>query len=114
MKSIFTTILIALIATTSLINAQTNLNYNLKVGDKFKVHQVANQDIVQDMNGQKHEMKNLLEGDFTFIVEEVNDSLYGIKFKFDRFKMLSTCVLFSGDVMFISVFIYKLLIILNC
>ncbi|MEM5564433.1 DUF6263 family protein [Psychroserpens sp. AS72] len=90
MKPFFTTILVAFIATTSVLNAQTSLTYNLQVGDQFKIKQVANQDIVQDMNGQKHEMKNLLEGDFTFIVEEVNDSLYGLKFKFDRFKMVSS------------------------
>ena len=90
MKSFFTTILVTFITTTSLLNAQTSLVYNLKIGSQFKVKQVANQDIVQDMNGQKHEMKNLLEGDFSFIVEEVNDSLYGLKFKFDRFKMVSS------------------------
>lgn len=54
------------------------------------MEQVANQDIVQDMNGKKHEMKNLIEGDFTFVVVSVNDSLYQLKFKFDRFKMMST------------------------
>ena len=101
MKPFFTTILVAFIATTSLISAQTSLAYNLKVGDQFKVSQVANQDIVQDMNGKKHEMKNLLEGDFTFIVEEINDSLYGLKFKFDRFKMVSSSNLI-GEIMNIN------------
>ncbi|TXE20010.1 hypothetical protein ES692_01755 [Psychroserpens burtonensis] len=90
MKAVFTKILVVFLVTISLINAQNNLAYNLKVGDQFKVKQVANQDIVQDMNGQKHIMKNLLEGDFSFVVEDVNDSLYGLKFKFDRFKMLSS------------------------
>jgi len=90
MKLFITKILVAFIATTNILSAQTDLAYNLKVGDEFKVHQVANQDIVQDMNGQKHEMKNLLEGDFTFIVQSASDSVYGIKFKFDRFKMIST------------------------
>ncbi|WP_028873396.1 DUF6263 family protein [Psychroserpens burtonensis] len=90
MKAVFTKILVVFFVTISLINAQNNLAYNLKVGDQFKVKQVANQDIVQDMNGQKHIMKNLLEGDFSFVVEDVNDSLYGLKFKFDRFKMLSS------------------------
>ena len=90
MKSFFISVLVAFIVTASQVNAQTSLAYKLEVGDQFKVKQVANQDIVQDMNGQKHEMKNLLEGDFTFIVEEVNDTLYGLTFKFDRFKMIST------------------------
>ena len=90
MKSFFISVLVAFIVTASQVNAQTSLAYKLEVGNQFKVKQVANQDIVQDMNGQKHEMKNLLEGDFTFIVEEVNDTLYGLTFKFDRFKMIST------------------------
>jgi len=90
MKSFLTIILAAYIATANIVSAQTKLSYNLKVGDHFIVKQVANQDIVQDMNGQKHEMTNLLEGDFTFIVEHVSDSLYELKFKFDRFKMVST------------------------
>nr|WP_321223115.1 DUF6263 family protein [uncultured Psychroserpens sp.] len=98
MKSLLTSILVVFIIATNIINAQTSLAYNLEIGDQFKVFQVATQDIVQDMNGQKHEMKNLLEGDFTFIVEEVNDSLYGIKFKFDRFKMVSTSNLI-GEIM---------------
>ncbi|WP_040278064.1 DUF6263 family protein [Psychroserpens damuponensis] len=101
MKPFFLTILVAIISTTSALNAQVSLTYNLKVGDQFKVKQVANQDILQDMNGQKHEMKNVLEGDFTFIVEEVNDSLYGIKFKFDRFKMVSTSNLI-GDIISVN------------
>jgi hypothetical protein len=101
MKSVLTKILVVFFITTNLINAQTSLAYKLEVGDQFKVKQVANQDIIQDMNGQKHEMKNLLEGDFTFIVEEVNDSLYGIKFKFDRFKMVSSSNLI-GEIMSIN------------
>ena len=90
MKSFFITVLLSCTAATSLINAQTNLVYNLKIGDHFKVSQVAKQDIVQNMNGQKHEVKNLLEGDFTFIVEDLNYSIYGLSFKFDRFKMVSS------------------------
>ncbi|MDG5492123.1 DUF6263 family protein [Psychroserpens sp. SPM9] len=90
MKSLLLRFFVAFIVTTNLITAQTKLAYNLNVGDEFKVNQIAIQDIVQDMNGQKHEMKNLLEGDFTFAIEAVNDSVYHIKFKFDRFKMVST------------------------
>ncbi|MBO6607059.1 DUF6263 family protein [Psychroserpens sp.] len=89
MKSIYTLIIVLIIPILS-INAQTKLEYKLKVGDVFKIEQVAEQDIVQDMNGSKHEMKNLIEGDFTFEVESVSDSLYGITFRFDRFKMTST------------------------
>jgi hypothetical protein len=101
MKSFFITIIIACIATTSLINAQTSFAYKLKIGDHFKVSKFDNQDIAQDMNGQKHEMNNRLEGEFTFIVEEITDSLFGLKFKFDRFKMVSTSNLI-GEILSIN------------
>lgn len=90
MKSFLILLFSFFVVSTCYLSAQTNLTYNLKVGDRFKVYQVANQDIVQEMDGTKHEMTNTLEGDFTFTVESVNDSIYNIKFKFDRFKMLST------------------------
>lgn len=89
MKSIFALLIAALISLT-VVEAQTKLEYKLNVGDIFKVQQLAEQDILQDMSGSKHEMKNLIEGDYTFTVETVSDSLYGIKFRFDRFKMTST------------------------
>ena len=89
MKSIFA-LLIAALTSLTVVEAQTKLEYKLNVGDVFKVEQLAEQDIIQNMSGSKHEMKNLIEGDYTFTVETVNDSLYGIKFRFDRFKMTST------------------------
>ncbi|WP_298903369.1 DUF6263 family protein [uncultured Psychroserpens sp.] len=92
---------IAFLVIINFSTAQTQLAYNLKVGDQFKVQQIANQDIVQEMNEQKHEMTNLIEGDFTFIVDGVNDSLYTIKFRFDRFKMLSKSNL-AGELMSIN------------
>ena len=49
MKSIFTTIVLVFSALT-LVQAQTKLEYKLKIGDIFKVEQVAEQDIVQNMN----------------------------------------------------------------
>ena len=82
--------LLILLVITSFCNAQTSLTYTLNVGDTFTVNQNTTQDIVHDMNGQKHEMKNELGADFTFIVEKVSDSLYDIKFRFDSFKMLSS------------------------
>ncbi|WP_298894427.1 DUF6263 family protein [uncultured Psychroserpens sp.] len=93
--------LVAFLVTINVSTAQTSLVYNLKIGDQFKVQQTANQDITQDMNGQKHEMTNLIEGDFTFTIEGVNDSLYTIKFKFDRFKMESKSNL-AGNIMSVN------------
>lgn len=69
--------------------AQQLLQYNVKKGDQFLVSQTANQAIVQDMNGSKHELTNLIEGDYVFKVENVSDSIITLNFKFDRFKMTS-------------------------
>lgn len=73
------------------------LHYNLKVGDSIKVYQKANQDIVQEFNGTKHELKNVLEGEYTFVVTQKTDSLYTIVFTFDRFKLLTSSNL-SGEI----------------
>jgi len=83
---------------SNIIYAQNTLQYNLKVGDTISVFQKASQNIVQDMEGSKHEMKNILEADFTFIISNKTDSTYTITFKYDRFKMLTTSNLY-GEVL---------------
>lgn len=75
--------------------AQNKLQYTLEVGDSLKISQIANQDIIQDMNGSKHEMKNLLESDYTFVVAAITDSSYMINFKFDKFKLETTSNLYG-------------------
>ena len=90
MNCIFSKAFIIFIIASSGLKAQNNLAYKLTIGDQFKVRQIAKQAIVQDINGQKHNMNNLLESDFMFYVENSNDSLYRIRFKFDRFKMVSS------------------------
>ena len=90
--------ILALFVLVTTANAQDILQYKLVVNDTFNVTQKATQDIIQDMNGQKHEMKNELEADFTFIVKEVNDNSYSIDFTFDRFKMVTTSNLY-GEIM---------------
>lgn len=70
--------------------AQNKLEYNLKKGDSFTVTQKANQDIVQNINGSKHEMNNLLDGVFIFKVKTITDSTYIMDFKFNSFKMATT------------------------
>jgi uncharacterized protein YkvS len=90
MKSFLSIVLAVFLFTTNIIIAQTNLVYNLKIGDTFKVYQVAEQDIVQTMNESEHTIKNVIEGDYTFVVDGVNDSLYDITFRYNRFKMMMT------------------------
>lgn len=41
------------------------------------------------MDGSKHEMSNILLGEFTFVVKTITDSSYVINFKFNRFKLIT-------------------------
>ncbi|WP_100612649.1 DUF6263 family protein [Confluentibacter lentus] len=72
------------------VSAQNILEYHLKVGDSMTVFQKATQDIIQELDGTKHELKNIIEADYTFVVSQKTDSTYIINFNFDRFKMITT------------------------
>lgn len=87
MKYILTPMVLLCLLFSTNFSAQKLLQYNLKPGDSLKISQKANQDITQDMNGSVHNIKNILESDFTFVVKKVTDSSYIIKFKFDYFKL---------------------------
>lgn len=90
MKFIFYKVFVIFIVASNCLKAQNKLAYELAIGEQFKVHQIAKQVIQQDMSGQKHELNNLIESDFLFIVESANDSLYRLGFTFNRFKMVSS------------------------
>jgi hypothetical protein len=90
MKFIFYKVFVIFIVASNCLKAQNKLAYELTIGEQFKVHQIAKQVIQQDMSGQKHELNNLIESDFLFIVESANDSLYRLGFTFNRFKMVSS------------------------
>lgn len=77
------------------VSAQNILEYHLKVGDSMTIIQKATQDIIQELDGTKHEMKNIIESDYTFIVSQKTDSTYIINFNFDRFKMVTTSNLYG-------------------
>jgi hypothetical protein len=77
------------------VPAQNILQYNLKVGDSITVFQKATQDIIQEMDGTKHKLKNIIEADYTFIISQKTDSTYIINFNFDRFKMVTTSNLYG-------------------
>ena len=98
MSTFFVRILLLTALFSNFIYAQnTTLRYNLKVGDSVKIFQKANQEIVQELDGTKHELKNALETDYTLIVLQATDSLYTMQLTFNRFKLLSTSNL-SGEV----------------
>ncbi len=73
----------------SVICSQNTLEYNLNVSDSLIVSQSSAQNIIQDMDGSKHEMSNILLGEFTFVVKTITDSSYVINFKFNRFKLIT-------------------------
>ena len=75
--------------------AQNILEYHLKVGDSMALFQKATQDITQELDGIKHELKNIIEADYTFIVSHKTDSTYIINFNFERFKILTTSNLYG-------------------
>lgn len=83
-------LLAILLGFTSVIQAQTYLGYNLKVGDSLKISQISKQEIVQKMNDQEHKIVNNLGGDYLFYVKSETDSSYVIDFKYDSFFMKTT------------------------
>ena len=84
-RQILVTLIIVCTSLTAL--SQTQLGYNLKVGDKFSIVQKADQLITQDMYGQSHEMTNVIEGEYNMEVLRLTDNGYIIGFSFERFKM---------------------------
>lgn len=95
-NQMFKIILICFFA--GITNAQHDLAYKVKPGDKFKIYQSSTQEISQDMAGQLHKMTTTIEGDFTFVVEAVNDDVIEFRFKYDRFLMKTNSNL-AGEVM---------------
>ncbi|TYA55968.1 DUF6263 family protein [Formosa maritima] len=83
---------------SSFISSQNTLEYKLNIGDNMIVTQTSTQDVVQDLNGSKHEITNNLESNYTFIIKSITDSSYVINFKFDRFKLLTTSNIY-GELM---------------
>ena len=90
MRGLFFINLLCIPLTMNALYAQQLLQYKVKKGDQFIVLQTANQSILQNMDGSKHQLTNVIEGDYIFKVEQVSDSIITINFKFERFKMTST------------------------
>src|SRR5690606_15290809 len=98
MSVFFMRILLFTAMFSTVIYGQNNLQYNLKVGDSMNVFQKATQDVIQDINGAKHELKNIIEAEYAFVVSQKTDSTFIISFNFERFKMITTSNLY-GDVL---------------
>ena len=85
MRKIF--ILFSIVFTIQL-SAQNQLNYNLSVGDTFKVEQKANQHITQDLNGTEQIIENDLTSTMQFKVVNTTDESITMEMVFKSMKML--------------------------
>lgn len=90
MNSFVVKLSFCLLLFSKLTFGQETLEYNLNIGDSLMITQEATQDIIQDMNGSKHEMSNDLEYDFNLVVTAKTDSSYLINFSFKRLKIRTT------------------------
>ncbi|MEM8999273.1 MAG: DUF6263 family protein [Bacteroidota bacterium] len=72
------------------VHGQKDLKYLLKEGDLFTVQQKATQVIVQQFDGNIHEMTNDLQASYDFQVTSVNGQGFEMTLVFRNFSMLST------------------------
>lgn len=81
--------------------SQQTIQYNLNVKDTFKVLQVVNQSIIQEIDNNKHTVQNRIESEYKFTIKKVTDSSYYIQCSFTHFKLKSTSNIY-GELMNIN------------
>ena len=81
-----------------LATAQTNLRYNLKEGDVFKIRQEASQVIFQEMDGAVHEITNNIDGVLEFKVVQERDTAFVIDLFFRDLNLKMTSSI-QGELM---------------
>lgn len=84
MKFLFSSC-IFLLLTTSVMLAQQQLAYNLKVGDQFSINQESLQTIKQEIEGMNIELINDIDGTYSLEIKEVTATSYIVEFEFTRF-----------------------------
>nr|WP_299343676.1 DUF6263 family protein [Allomuricauda sp.] len=72
------------------LSGQEQLSYKLTEGEVFKIKQKAEQLIVQELEGTKHELTNDLEALFTFTVTDKTEDGFQLRLTFNDFGMKST------------------------
>lgn len=78
--------------------AQSTLEYNLKKDAVFRVKQVAEQIITQELDGATHELTNQIDGILEFKVIEQRDSIYDIALTFKDLNLIMTSSI-QGELM---------------
>ncbi|MEX0274174.1 MAG: DUF6263 family protein [Flavobacteriaceae bacterium] len=82
----------------SSVQGQSVLGYHLNEGDVFTVKQIADQVIVQELEGSQHQLKNHMEGVLEFVVTEEMEDHYEISLSFKDISLLATSSL-QGELM---------------
>lgn len=90
--------LLFFVLTTSVLNAQTSLEYNLKIGDVFTFRQNADQVITQDLDGASHEITNSINGILNFEVVGKQEDNYEIELMFKDLNLKMTSSI-QGELM---------------
>jgi hypothetical protein len=90
--------LLFFVLTTSVVNAQTSLEYNLKIGDVFTFRQNADQVITQDLDGASHEITNSINGILNFKVVGKQEENYEIELMFKDLNLKMTSSI-QGELM---------------
>lgn len=78
--------------------SQTNLQYNLKEGEVYKVRQEAQQVILQEMDGAVHELTNEISGLLEFQVTKERDTTFEIDLFFRDLNLVMTSSI-QGELM---------------
>ncbi|MCX2720227.1 DUF6263 family protein [Lentiprolixibacter aurantiacus] len=96
MKNAIIFVLFLLLSTTAV--SQTNLQYNLKEGEVYKIKQEAQQVILQEMDGAVHELTNKITGLLEFQVIKERDTTFEIDLFFRDLSLVMTSSI-QGELM---------------
>ena len=96
MKSAIIFVYFLLLSTA--VVSQTNLQYNLKDGEVYKIKQLARQMIFQEMDGAVHELTNEISGLLEFHVVKERDTTFQVDLFFRDLNLVMTSSI-QGELM---------------
>ena len=83
---------------SGVVIAQTNLQYNLKEGEVYRIKQEAQQVILQEMDGAVHEITNEISGLLEFQVTKERDTTFEVDLFFRELNLVMTSSI-QGELM---------------
>lgn len=66
---------------------QNELKLNLEKGKEYKQTTISKTTVIQDINGQKMDIKMTIKGTMSFLVDEIHDNDYKINVKYDNLSL---------------------------